>query len=399
MFTHTMFLPSPSDLFAQQRHSSVTQTSRSISVSPRRSATPCSHRESRVSRIALPASPRGHRRSSRSDRGLSSQRINVSLPRLFVVRQEPREEREDGDGDDDDDDSDRFCDSAAVDDKPVVGGRRLVQRTAHRHQARRRLVRERDGRSAAGRAVPRASQGQRRQQLRRNSGNESIKKMSGDGATRSTLQRCNVCYAQTEDGIQPLEAMLYTIERVNQDPRILAGVRLGALAFDTCDNPTYALQQAFYFVKGNRRSIKDDQLATSPSQRHLASRRFSVLASQVSWRVVTDSTRRATAARIGAWQSSWTGNWIGWWRCSGLSRARSPFRFVHVWFDETNSPEFQQFNRDLRSRTCEEIECSSTCISQRLQGVGKVSLQFLKNLLQRQMKRRVSGSYCKMRHR
>ncbi|KAK1127663.1 hypothetical protein K0M31_003160 [Melipona bicolor] len=55
---------------------------------------------------------------------------------------------------------------------------------------------------------------------------------------------------QTEDGIQPLEAMLYTIERVNEDPRILAGVRLGALAFDTCDNPTYALQQAFYFVKG-----------------------------------------------------------------------------------------------------------------------------------------------------
>lgn len=57
-------------------------------------------------------------------------------------------------------------------------------------------------------------------------------------------------YAQTEDGIQPLEAMLYTIERINEDPGILAGVRLGALAFDTCDNPTYALQQAFYFVKG-----------------------------------------------------------------------------------------------------------------------------------------------------
>ncbi|XP_020721541.2 metabotropic glutamate receptor 6 [Bombus terrestris] len=55
---------------------------------------------------------------------------------------------------------------------------------------------------------------------------------------------------QGEDGIQPLEAMLYTIERINENPRILPGVRLGALAFDTCDHPIYALEQAFYFVKG-----------------------------------------------------------------------------------------------------------------------------------------------------
>lgn len=46
--------------------------------------------------------------------------------------------------------------------------------------------------------------------------------------------------------------MLYTIERINENPRILPGVRLGALAFDTCDHPIYALQQAFYFVKGKR---------------------------------------------------------------------------------------------------------------------------------------------------
>ncbi|XP_076239392.1 metabotropic glutamate receptor 4 [Calliopsis andreniformis] len=55
---------------------------------------------------------------------------------------------------------------------------------------------------------------------------------------------------QTEDGIQPLEAMLYTIGRINDDPKILPGIRLGALAFDTCDNPSYALERAFYFVKG-----------------------------------------------------------------------------------------------------------------------------------------------------
>ncbi|XP_076162365.1 metabotropic glutamate receptor 4 [Ptiloglossa arizonensis] len=55
---------------------------------------------------------------------------------------------------------------------------------------------------------------------------------------------------QGEDGIQPLEAMLYTLRRVNEDPRILPGIRLGALVFDTCDNPSRALERAFYFVKG-----------------------------------------------------------------------------------------------------------------------------------------------------
>ncbi|KAK2583346.1 hypothetical protein KPH14_009344 [Odynerus spinipes] len=55
---------------------------------------------------------------------------------------------------------------------------------------------------------------------------------------------------QVEDGIQPLEAMLYTLQQINQDPNILPGIRLGAMAFDSCDNPTYALEQALNFVKG-----------------------------------------------------------------------------------------------------------------------------------------------------
>lgn len=66
----------------------------------------------------------------------------------------------------------------------------------------------------------------------------------------------NVC-SQGEDGVQPLEAMLYTIERINENPRILPGVRLGALAFDTCDHPIYALEQAFYFVKGKGKRARD----------------------------------------------------------------------------------------------------------------------------------------------
>ncbi|XP_024946277.1 metabotropic glutamate receptor 4 isoform X2 [Cephus cinctus] len=44
--------------------------------------------------------------------------------------------------------------------------------------------------------------------------------------------------------------MLYTIHQINQDPQILPGIRLGVLAFDSCDNPSYALEQALNFVKG-----------------------------------------------------------------------------------------------------------------------------------------------------
>lgn len=47
--------------------------------------------------------------------------------------------------------------------------------------------------------------------------------------------------------------MLYTINQINRDPEILPGIRLGVIAFDTCDNPTYALEQALNFVKGSKK--------------------------------------------------------------------------------------------------------------------------------------------------
>ncbi|XP_014203479.1 metabotropic glutamate receptor 6-like [Copidosoma floridanum] len=55
---------------------------------------------------------------------------------------------------------------------------------------------------------------------------------------------------QMEDGIQPLEAMLYAVGQINGNPDILPGVRLGVLAYDSCDNPSYALEQTLNFVKG-----------------------------------------------------------------------------------------------------------------------------------------------------
>ncbi|PSN47267.1 Metabotropic glutamate receptor 8 [Blattella germanica] len=53
-----------------------------------------------------------------------------------------------------------------------------------------------------------------------------------------------------EDGVQPLEAMLYTLQEINADPNLLPGIKLGMIAFDSCDSPAYGLQQSLDFVKG-----------------------------------------------------------------------------------------------------------------------------------------------------
>jgi Receptor family ligand binding region len=53
-----------------------------------------------------------------------------------------------------------------------------------------------------------------------------------------------------EDGLQPLEALLFTVQQVNNDTKLLPGVRLGVAAFDSCDNPAHAMEQALHFVKG-----------------------------------------------------------------------------------------------------------------------------------------------------
>ncbi|XP_069931088.1 metabotropic glutamate receptor 6 isoform X2 [Oryctolagus cuniculus] len=52
-----------------------------------------------------------------------------------------------------------------------------------------------------------------------------------------------------EQGVHRLEAMLYALDRVNADPELLPGVRLGARLLDTCSRDTYALEQALSFVQ------------------------------------------------------------------------------------------------------------------------------------------------------
>lgn len=48
---------------------------------------------------------------------------------------------------------------------------------------------------------------------------------------------------QEQDGIQPLEALMYTLDYINNST-MLPGFTLGAIALDSCDSEAYALDQA-----------------------------------------------------------------------------------------------------------------------------------------------------------
>ncbi|XP_068226599.1 metabotropic glutamate receptor 3-like isoform X2 [Palaemon carinicauda] len=66
-----------------------------------------------------------------------------------------------------------------------------------------------------------------------------------------TVNGVDVCgELQGEDGIQPLEAMLYTLDEINSNPDLLPGIKLGALVMDSCNSPTLALDQSLGFIKG-----------------------------------------------------------------------------------------------------------------------------------------------------
>ena len=55
-----------------------------------------------------------------------------------------------------------------------------------------------------------------------------------------------------QGGIQALEAMLYTLDWVNDQEGLLPGISLGAYILDDCDKDTYGLEQAVDFIKGEQ---------------------------------------------------------------------------------------------------------------------------------------------------
>lgn len=54
-----------------------------------------------------------------------------------------------------------------------------------------------------------------------------------------------------QGGIQALEAMLYTLDRVNREA-LLPNITLGAHILDDCDKDTYGLEMAVDFIKGRQ---------------------------------------------------------------------------------------------------------------------------------------------------
>ncbi|XP_076318427.1 metabotropic glutamate receptor 3-like isoform X1 [Tachypleus tridentatus] len=62
--------------------------------------------------------------------------------------------------------------------------------------------------------------------------------------------RSHECGRLQEEGLQQLEALLFTIKKINENPKLLPGVKLGVVALDSCDSTTYALEQSLDFIKG-----------------------------------------------------------------------------------------------------------------------------------------------------
>jgi metabotropic glutamate receptor 3 len=52
-------------------------------------------------------------------------------------------------------------------------------------------------------------------------------------------------------GVQRLEAMLYAVDKVNNDTNLLRNIKIGVHILDTCSRDTYALNQSLQFVRSS----------------------------------------------------------------------------------------------------------------------------------------------------
>ena len=60
-------------------------------------------------------------------------------------------------------------------------------------------------------------------------------------------------------GIQRLEAMLFSIDHINKDDRVLPDVRLGANIMDTCSRDVYALEQSLEYVRASLTTLDPEE--------------------------------------------------------------------------------------------------------------------------------------------
>ncbi|CAH2096588.1 unnamed protein product [Euphydryas editha] len=64
-----------------------------------------------------------------------------------------------------------------------------------------------------------------------------------------------------QGGVQALETMLYTLDYINNELKIIPGVVIGAHVLDDCDRDTYGLEMAVDFIKGSISNIDDAEYA------------------------------------------------------------------------------------------------------------------------------------------
>lgn len=63
-----------------------------------------------------------------------------------------------------------------------------------------------------------------------------------------------------QGGIQALEAMLYTLDKINEDLVLLPNITIGAHILDDCDRDSYGLEMAVDFIKGTSIIIKTSHI-------------------------------------------------------------------------------------------------------------------------------------------
>ncbi|XP_022243237.1 metabotropic glutamate receptor-like isoform X2 [Limulus polyphemus] len=70
---------------------------------------------------------------------------------------------------------------------------------------------------------------------------------------KGTKSKCGLI--NKDRGIQRTEAMLFAIDRINEDPNILGNIKLGAIILDTCSSDSYALNQSLEFVRASINTV------------------------------------------------------------------------------------------------------------------------------------------------
>lgn len=78
-----------------------------------------------------------------------------------------------------------------------------------------------------------------------------------------------------------LEAMLFAVKEINDKADFLPGIRLGVVAYDTCDSPTYALEQSLDFIKGSLTLLKFNNVSYTGWQSNMYTKEFTMLSIQL----------------------------------------------------------------------------------------------------------------------